>query len=392
MQSQKLRLGILLDSFDVPAWAATAIRRIANGNSAEFALVILNGAGSNARNAHRKTWLYSIYNWADEKLFSKDPDPFAPTDISEILSGLPNIRVLSGHEGDEPRLQEPDILAIREYQLDAVIKIGFENLLCDNLQLARYGIWFYYHGDDTKMRGGPPGFWEVAEKRPETGTALLALGGEMFPRRVLYRSYFFTYQPSPARHRCYYFWAAASFLPRQIEFLHRFGESKFWQQTEQYNIDPPGETRKYEIPAGFSAITPVARIIIRLLNEAFKRLLLRDTWFLLLSFHKGISDGFKTFEALIPPKDRFWADPHPVQQGGKYYIFIEEFLHATGKGHISVIELDESGKWETPVKVLEKGYHLSYPFVFQWADKFYMVPESGGNLTIDLYESSRFSL
>ncbi len=36
------------------------------------------------------------------------------------------------------------------------------------------------------------------------------------------------------------------------------------------------------------------------------------------------------------------------------------------KGHISVIRMDEQGVYSEPVKVLERPYHLSYPFVFEW--------------------------
>jgi hypothetical protein len=92
----------------------------------------------------------------------------------------------------------------------------------------------------------------------------------------------------------------------------------------------------------------------------------------------------------MPSKDRFWADPHPVWVDGKYYIFVEEFSRRRNKGHISVIELDESGHWKKPAKVLEKSYHLSYPFVFKWSGKFYMVPESAENKTVDLYECTHF--
>ena len=40
--------------------------------------------------------------------------------------------------------------------------------------------------------------------------------------------------------------------------------------------------------------------------------------------------------------------------------------------------------------VLEKDYHLSYPFIFEWNNKYYMVPESRANKTIDLYECVEF--
>jgi hypothetical protein len=99
---------------------------------------------------------------------------------------------------------------------------------------------------------------------------------------------------------------------------------------------------------------------------------------------------FKDFKKIAPPKDKFWADPHVTQINGTYYIFVEEYSRHKNKGHISVLELDELGNWKAPVKVLEKDYHLSYPFIFEWNDKFYMVPESRANKTIDLYECTEF--
>jgi hypothetical protein len=52
--------------------------------------------------------------------------------------------------------------------------------------------------------------------------------------------------------------------------------------------------------------------------------------------------------------------------------------------------MDPQGNIESPVPVLEKPYHLSYPFVFPWQGKYYMVPESAQNRTIDLYECVQF--
>ncbi len=390
MQPSKLKLGILLDTLDVPAWAASAIQRIVDRDSGEFRLVILNQAASGGKAGRDHYRIYSIFDRLDRALFSRKPDPFRPTSIQALLAGVPQIRVDPISGGDHDELGESDIRSIQEYGLDVVIRVGFERLACGGLRLAKYGVWYYYHGDDTRTSGGPAGFWEVAEGRTETGTALLAEGGDQYASRVLYRSYFFTYPLSPARHRSYYFWAAASFLPRQIEYLQRYGEAKFWQQTAQFNQRVPGAIQQYATPSGLAAVAALGKIVRRLLAELVKRLFYLDQWFLLFSLEKGIGDGFKSFHALIPPKDRFWADPHAVQRDQAYYLFIEEFLYAKKKGHISVIEIGESGSWKPPVKVLEQGCHLSYPFVFEWSGKYYMVPESGGNRSIDLYESTDF--
>ena len=60
------------------------------------------------------------------------------------------------------------------------------------------------------------------------------------------------------------------------------------------------------------------------------------------------------------------------------------------KGHISVIEMNPAGTWKQPVKVLERPYHVSYPFLFEWGDLLYMIPESKRNNAIELYRCAEF--
>ncbi len=390
MYPQKLRLGLLLDSFSVPAWVQNTIQRIVNGKSGEFSLVVLNGCAGRPRESTRSTFVYSVFNRIDEKLFTKAPDPFASRNVADLLSNVSVIEVTPQYKKDGWHLDEADIETIREYHLDILIKFGFDNVRCEFLDASKYGIWFYYHGDDRIMRGGPPGFWEVVENWSETSSALFALGGAFFPSRVLFRSHFVTYPFSPARHRSYYFWALTTFLPRQIDLLNKLGWDEYWKQTAKFNTVPLREIKESETPSNRLALAAISKIMIRLIREFTHRILYADQWSLLFSLNKDIPENFDEFKKIMPSKRLFWADPHVVQFNGKYYIFIEEFLQATNKGHISVIELDDKGNWKAPVKVLEREYHLSYPFIFEWQDRFYMVPESRGNRSIDLYECTDF--
>jgi hypothetical protein len=353
--------------------------------------VVLNEDTGKSNKNNISTSVYSIFNRIDEIIFTKEPDPFTPKSIAEIMFDVPIIKALPQKNGNDWILSESDVRIIRGYKLDILIKFGFENLQFETLNASKYGTWFYYHGDDRKiMKAGPPGFWEVVENWPETSSALLAAGGEFSPNRVLFRSHFMTYPLSPARHRSYYFWATTSFLPRQIELLQKFGTDTYWKQTEKFNTSPLREIRRYEAPSNYLAIISFGKVIFKLIKEFVQRLFYTDQWFLLFSLKQDISDNLRKFRKLTPSKDKFWADPHITRVNGTYYIFIEEFIRKKNKGHISVIELDELGNWKTPIKVLEKDYHLSYPFIFEWNDKFYMVPESRANKTIDLYECSEF--
>ena len=391
MHTQKLRLGLLLDSFNVPAWVYSVLQRVANEKFGEFVLVVLNEDAGKANKKDIGSGIYSMFNWVDEKLFTKEPNPFALQNSAEILLDVPVIKVSPVKNGNACTLSEADVKNISEYQLDILIKFGFENLQVETLNVSKYGTWFYYHGDDRIMRGGPPGFWEVVENWSETGSALLAIGGKFSSHWVLFRSHFITYPLSPARHRSYYFWATTCFLPRQISLLQRLGKDEYYRETEKFNTASLQAIKKYESPPNFLAIIAIAKIKIRLINEFFKRLFYADQWFLLFSLNQDLSGDLSRFNKIKPAKNIFWADPHVIQSDDGYYIFIEEFLRTENKGHISVIELDNNtGNWKPPVKVLEKDYHLSYPFIFKWNDKFYMVPESRANKTIDLYECAEF--
>jgi len=96
------------------------------------------------------------------------------------------------------------------------------------------------------------------------------------------------------------------------------------------------------------------------------------------------------YKLVQPPKDRIWADPFILQRNERNYVFIEELLVSNNKGHIAVMELDDKGNTTQPVTVLEKDYHLSYPFVFEHDGDTWMIPESSAAQNLSLYRCTSF--
>ena len=93
---------------------------------------------------------------------------------------------------------------------------------------------------------------------------------------------------------------------------------------------------------------------------------------------------------LTPPAGVLWADPFLSHHEGKTFVFFEEILEKQKKGHISVMQWLGNDTFTPVVCVLEKDYHLSFPFVFEWQNRKYMIPESQENATISLYEATDF--
>ncbi len=95
---------------------------------------------------------------------------------------------------------------------------------------------------------------------------------------------------------------------------------------------------------------------------------------------------------LVPPDGRDWADPCVIQHEDKYYVFFEELVPGGRCGCIALVVMDERGACQPPARVLERPYHLSYPFVFEWQGDYYMIPETAQNRAIEVYKCVEFPL
>jgi hypothetical protein len=129
----------------------------------------------------------------------------------------------------------------------------------------------------------------------------------------------------------------------------------------------------------------------RKIDKTIAAQLFIDQWIILIGPRMSYESlGWDAMQPLIPPKDRYWGDPFVVQRGNRYYIFVEEKLYGTGIGRITCLTLDAQGKMLGQQVVLERPYHLSYPFTFEHEGELYMVPESAANRTVDLYRCTAF--
>ena len=83
------------------------------------------------------------------------------------------------------------------------------------------------------------------------------------------------------------------------------------------------------------------------------------------------------------------ADPFIYTFNGCTVIFAEIMEYRTGKGYIgcSVWNGNRFGKW---FPIIREDWHLSYPLVFEYHNKVYMIPEQYQSNEIALYECEIF--
>ena len=65
-------------------------------------------------------------------------------------------------------------------------------------------------------------------------------------------------------------------------------------------------------------------------------------------------------------------------------MFVEDFNIKEKIGCISVYELNDN-KYKFLGKALEEPFHLSFPFIFEYSDNIYMIPEKQGVTILYLY-------
>ena len=398
----QLRVGLLMDSMHVELWELEMLRKIAEGDAAEIALVVLNDAPRPDRaglwNKIGRNFSTRVFRaWGKvEKLLMKvggrgSRDAFVAADASELLEGVPVIRERPRRTKFTDRFSPETCAAIREREIDVLVRLGFRILKGDILKAPRYGVWSYHHGDNTVNRGGAPGFWEVYRRQPLTGSILQILTEDLDNGYVLERSWSATDPLLVRRSMNNYYWKTLSFLPRKLAELRSLGEDEFFRRADRLNLHPPlYSERLYKLPANGEFLRLFVAHWWRYLRSKVRGSYSFTQWILLFRPGQARGTSFWRFRKILPPRDRFWADPFVMEREDRFWIFIEELPYATNKGHISVIEMDAKGRWKRPVKVLERPYHLSYPFLFEHEGELYMLPETLDARRIEAYRCVEF--
>jgi hypothetical protein len=99
-----------------------------------------------------------------------------------------------------------------------------------------------------------------------------------------------------------------------------------------------------------------------------------------------MSEGFKDY---VGRSGFGYADPFPFEKGERQFIFMEE-ISPTGHGRLVVSEIVAGRMSKAPTVIVEKPYHMSYPFVFDSEGEIYIIPETCQNCTVELYRAVRF--
>ena len=392
---KRLNICVLINETTVPLWVHRTIENLTLSGFA-YVTVIINREPANETREHKishgSAFLIRLFESIDRLLFRSKHYSHLDTDIAS-LTGVKSFISLNNSAGLTQETGKAN--AIADLNPDVIILFGSHIIEDTILDIPKYGVWTFSI-DDSKIHGMPAhGFWEVIKHQPLTDMWLEILTADRSPNDVVYFSRESTYHYSVTENRNKVFWRATVVLPRLIEGIFRHGEAYLDQMKERHKAFIPDIGRSSYSDSFLSVLRDLVAHIGYVLRLGIYKACHTDAFSWQLRINnirdsKYCEDDFSTFKAINPPRKLFWADPFIIADENNYYVFVEEFIYKTNKAHLSVLQLDCDGHLFKSKKILERPYHLSYPFVFKIDSTYYMIPETNQNKTIELYKCCDF--
>ncbi len=387
----RIKIGLLLDAMRVPQWQQHILAFIKNNPSFTLQLVVVNAAPKSSAGK----WVYKFFRKLDRAVFPVRQDCFNRVPVQELLQGIKTIKVQPIQRQYTDEFPSAEVEEVKRHELDVIIRFGFRILKGDILNAAKHGVWSLHHGDNAVNRGGPPAFWEVVNKEPVTGVTLQKITHELDGGVVIDKAFTRTDRTSFNRNQNALYWAGIELMCSSLEVLaHNL------RQAQPYHRDAPLVNKVfyskplYRDPGNAKVLRIFSVFWIRRLKESVRLVFRKQQWSLYYHWSKkaSIETSLYRYKKLSPPAGTEWADPFVVKRDKHYYVFFEENIFQNKKAHLSCFVFDEQGKLTSsqPLPILTEPYHLSYPFIFEQGERYYLLPEAAACGSVWLYRCEKF--
>lgn len=357
--SDTVRVAVLVESLAVPAWVEWTVTQIDAADPFELVAVVPAASRPRPASPHSNARLltYALYEWADRKVFGAAPAMRA-TELPPILAGR-----------TVPEQTAP---------LDVVVSFLPAERTAWHGPPPRHGVWTIDSVDDGRPASAPRRFWDVRGGTGAAKTALVEVAGA--GRRVIAEDSARADPLSLTRTRDDAAWTSARLVLRCLRLLARDGRL---EEGGAAALEP------LALPSTAATMRHATRTAVRGVAAKGRKTLVRREWFVAVRPRAGGAANGRV-HALPNPTRGYFGDPFSIEVDGRHYLFVEDYSYDARRAAISVSEAGSDGRWSRPRRVLERDYHLSYPFVFEQDGVIYMLPETGEAGRIELYRAVEF--
>jgi hypothetical protein len=376
---------VLVDSRIQEQWVLEALQQALTvpGVRLGAVAVVAGRSGSSVAQA-----VHRLVDVIDQRLRCRGTRLFCPVDLIAALGkpAILDIIAVPSTQGWVPDAEGAALLSSSAADvwlcLTAMSPAPTFPRVCD------MGVWGLEIGQSIPAANRWAGATEVVERSNLTVARVVDYTQSS---RVLYRVYGATIKNSARRNRLVTLSKAVSFFRRLLR--DRTQPHSEGKELLRGRVNVLAEPATRCAPTVSAAMRLAWRLTAEVASNRWQAAAGRAQWQIGYYFAGESTDTAQRpdrLHRLVPPRDRDWADPFVIQRGGRRFIFFEEMPYQTGKGHISAIEILPNGEAGAARMVLDRPYHLSYPFVFEWNGELYMLPETAQNRTIELYRCEEF--
>jgi len=386
---RRLRFGVMCNGRRFPAWQAEAIRRLLDVPDIEVGLLIVRDAplGAAGKLSRLRDWRHILWTMLNKGFIERRSRASRSVDLSERLEGVPEIVCHTEPVGEfGEKFSDADIATIREHALDFILRFSFGIIKGEILDVPRYGVWSFHHGDEREYRGRPPGFWELVDDKPTVGAILQRLTERLDGGVVLHRGSFRATPHSYRRTRDDAFLGSAVW-PSIAARMIQNGDTSL-AEAEPSTTDAPVKRDPANATMAAFLVQQAARFAVNQVRGIART----AVWSV------GVADvpieSFLDGEPAIfawmaeQGRGRYLADPFGYEHDGELVLLVEDYRYDIHRGVISAI--DVNGRSAKARTVLDPGVHASYPYLFEHDGNVYCVPETYQANEVRLYRADPF--
>lgn len=351
----KLKAALIVDNLKIENWQQSTLDAI---NSQIDVVLILNCKNTKNKRAYVKNFLYYVLNIFSLRNYftQKNKLRFA----SESILNFESI-----YEGIWQSFPKKVYGILEDKNVDIVIKFGMSLLrISDKLSAP---IFSFHHGDPSKYRGRPGGFYEIINGEKTCGIIVQELSNKLDAGKIL------AFTESKIINFSYK--KTAENFYRNSEFLLKTAIEN-WINSTHINLNTNG--KNYRLPSNLQVLKFILLIFKNGLRRFLYGLFFEKRWKVAfaennLSLEDDELINLSDFlELPIKKKYNLYADPFFSEDGNK--IRVEALDNKSGLGDILEINTKDFSNQSAVLT----GKHFSYPFSFTYNDEEFLMPEVSG--------------
>ena len=349
----KIKTAILVDNRVLTRWQKNALNE---AKEKIDILLILNCTNTKSKRNIFKNFFYYILNCCSlrNSLTKKEP-------LSDIEAE--RINFTSEYKGAWQTIPKAIVAKLKTKEISLVIKFGMGLVRIDE-SLLNIPVLSYHHGNPSKYRGRPAGFYEILNGEDEVGIIVQRINNELDAGEILAFAESKIFNFSYKKTSLTYYRNSRHLLSKAIDNL-----------LQKVPIKIPVNGKNYKLPNNFTVLKFVVLLAYNLLNKLIYGIFFEKKWNVALTNQFLKLDGDEIILAHQLKKlpvlrnYNFYADPFFSCDGTK--IRLEALRNKSGLGDLVEICAKDFNKQS----VLASGQHYSYPFSFLFEENEYVLPE-----------------